>query len=285
VAYSDASYFSQFSGTLVYHTTDSDVTKPVILVYRQDDGLYIVIRGSFDAADFATVTEFDEIESEYGIFHGGFGTAGAWVWAQVEAYVRAFDGPIYLTGHSYGGSVVSVLHVIIHARCPEESVFSYFYAQMPAMDLEIAAPIKGRMFTFANDNDIIPTLSIPNCCERLKLLSPLISILPTSWVAWQIRIVLDLMKMTTLLEVAFHEWLYDATPTIIECVKDYERGEKAFVRHVAGTVFMIDSSTPSRLEDMVVDPAVHLNCLNLALEAISDHAIDLYVQAIDNLIW
>lgn len=284
-AYDGPTSFSNMTGTLLYYTTVCQVHQPLIYVYQQDGSLYIITRGSTDAPDFATDTEFGELELEYGVFHGGFALAGQWVWSQVEEYVKNFDGPIYFTGHSYGAAVSGILHVIAHKLYPQKEFYSYAYAPMPAMEVDAAAETKSNMYGFVNDDDIIPTLSIPNCFERVKLLSPLISIIPTSWLVGQIRGVLNLVSLTSVLDDEYYQMLYDAIPGIIDAAKAYEKGEAKYVRFVVGQIYQIDSEEPKVLTDCLIDPQEILACLSLTFECITHHHCDLYMKAINELIW
>lgn len=52
--------FSNYTGQVLYSSTNCEIEKPVFFVYTQDDALFIIIRGSQDDEDFGTDAEFTE---------------------------------------------------------------------------------------------------------------------------------------------------------------------------------------------------------------------------------
>lgn len=285
LAYSGPDAFAEVPGNLLYYTTECYHYQPTIYVFQHETGLFVVTKGSSEAPDFKTDMEFTQVINEFGIFHGGFVKAALWVWDQVKDYVNNYDGPVHFCGHSYGASVSAVLHVIAKASCPDKDFYSYSYAQMPAMEVETAALVKDTMYTFVNEDDIIPTLSVPNCFERIKLLSPLISIIPSSWITGQLRAVLKLVKIVGAIEAEFMNMFYDTIPEIVEDAKAYEKGTEKYVRYVVGNVFHINSDESLKIEETLIDPEETLSCLSLTTDCISRHACDLYTEAINKLNW
>ena len=285
LAYDGPDAFAQVPGSLLHYTTECYIHQPLIYVFQHETGLFVVTKGSSEAPDFRTDMEFSQVINEFGVFHGGFVNAALWVWDQVKDFVVNYDGPVHFCGHSYGASVSAVLHVIAKASCPDKDFYSYSYAQMPCMELETAELTKETMYTFVNEDDIIPTLSVPNCFERIKLLSPLISIIPSSWITAQLRGVIKLVKVVGAIEEEFMNMIYDSIPEIVEDAKAYEKGIEKYVRFVAGNIYHIDSDESLKVAETLIDPTETLSCLSLTTDCISRHACDLYTKAINNLNW
>jgi hypothetical protein len=163
-----AYYLSDFknsSGHLLSSTSKASKYEPLLYVYLQDGGVFVIIRGSSETAD-DTDADVTEVAHEYGHFHHGFLTASEWVWPQIEPFLAAHDGPIYFTGDSYGASVGQILHVFAPSPAREGPLVRWLRAS-PRAFRSAAAPARASLYTFVNDDDIVPTLSIGNCCAYL----------------------------------------------------------------------------------------------------------------------
>jgi hypothetical protein len=279
--------FSSFPGKVLFASTTVVVFQPAFFVYEQDSNLYIITRGSTDPADFETDMEFVEEKRDFGTFHGGFLKASEWIWPQIEKYIRDWKGTVYFTGHSYGGAVSSVLYVMAHHFLPVEGDHyqAYAYAPPACMSLASAEKYKKNLFAFANGDDFAPTLSVGNVFKRLKILYPVIGVIPTNWLVDELRGALALAKTTGLIDELYYRAIYEAIPAVVLACKEYEWGIAYDVRYVVGTVYQIDSKIPLRLADCLIDPVEKLNVLSLSVDCIERHHMSEYLKAIDELIW
>jgi hypothetical protein len=277
--------FKNFTGNVLYSTSTAAKSQPIFYVYSQDSGLFVIIRGSAETADYDTDADVTEVENEYGHFHRGFLAAAEWVWPQILPFLIAHEGPIYFTGHSYGGSVAAILHVFAHHRLSGKTLSSYGYASVPALSEAAAAPIRETEYVFVNDVDIIPTLSIGNCYAYLHETLPLLAFLPDSWLIEYLRGLVAIYEIAGLIEPDLAAVADEAIPVWVHAIKEYEEGKKFWVRYVTGQVFQLKLGEPRPLADCVVDPAEKLNMLSVSDEAFEDHHCILYVEVIDEIPW
>ncbi|OHT03623.1 hypothetical protein TRFO_28945 [Tritrichomonas foetus] len=276
--------FSSFGGDVLYSHTVCEQERPVFFVYTQDGALFIVTRGSSEPEDFATDAEFTETHTDYGIFHTGFYNAACYVYNETIQYIVDWSGPVYFVGHSYGASVSQILSVIIHHFHPNVDAYSFAYAPMPAMNLAADDTIQDRMYGIVNDDDIIPTLSIPNCYQRFTILYPTIHNVPTDVLVDSFDTLLKILKFTTLIDEEMFEMIWNAVPTIVVAAKEYEAGTMKYVRYPAGTVYQLKKNNPKTLAAAIVNPEIALSTLSIALNALSDHDCDKYIVIVDQIL-
>jgi hypothetical protein len=108
--------------------------------------------------------------------------AADWIWPQIEPFLKSHNGPIYFTGHSYGGSVSGIFACFCASSTHRENPF-FLTVTHPFLQCLRTPHFRcdETLYTFVNDDDIIPTLSIGNCYAYLHETFPLLSILPDSW--------------------------------------------------------------------------------------------------------
>lgn len=288
IALSHATYkadFRNFTGmVLKYNTTDYHY-HPVYYVYTQDNTLFIITRGSKTYDDFATAAIFSELTTKYGTFHTGYYKAALYVWDQVKDFVRDYSGKVVFVGHSYGAAVAQIMHIFANDQFPHKKIpyESYCFAAPPAMNEEAYAPIKNQMYTFVNDDDIVPTLSIPNCLNRFHLIAPVISIIPQDIFTNAVLDLLKIINITSLLDQQLFNMIYRAVPTCVNAIKECEAGVPKYVKFTGGTVFQLKIGSPKKLSQCLIDPST-LNMLSITFTSVKNHHDERYADLMDELI-
>ena len=281
--------FSNFSGLVYKNSTYDSPYHPVFYVYSQDNTLFVITRGSKSYDDFATAAIFSEMTTEYGTFHTGYYKAALYVWEEVKDYVRDFPGKVVFVGHSYGAAVAQILHIFANAKFPRNAhknsmpYESYCFAAPPAMDEKAYAHIKDYMYTFVNDDDIVPTLSIPNCLNRFHLFAPVISIIPQDVFTKAVLDLLKVINITSLLDQQLFNMIYKAVPTCVNAIKECEAGVPKFVKYTGGTVFQMKIGSPKKLTQCLIDQST-LNMLSITLNSVKNHHDERYMDLMDQLI-
>ena len=288
---SSSAYDGTFDGLgvrVVYSSTTCAICQPIfyILESTTESGvLYCAVRGSTDPADFSTDVIFTETRTSYGIFHTGFYNASVFVYQSLEPFLLSGKyREVRLTGHSYGAAVSQVLHVMIHNKITGVDVFSYAFAPVPAMNLAADDEVRKDMFAFVNDDDIVPTLSVPNCYKRFTFLFPTLNGVPSDVIIDRIDGILKIIKFTSLLEEEIFQMVWDAVPIIVNAAKEFEMGEPKYVRYIAGTAYVVEVGNPKTLSDCLTNQEIFLDTLSVSLTCITNHGVENYVQAVDELL-
>ena len=282
-AYNDDFY--KYSGKVLYSNKVVAQCQPIFYIYQQDNDLYVAIRGSTDNEDFSTDMMFTETRTEYKeFFHTGFYQAAQFVFETVKQYTKDFTGNVYFTGHSYGAAVAHVLHVLQHHEDPNVKVQSFGFAPVPCMNLEADDDIRNDMFSFVNDDDIIPTLSIPNCYKRFTFLFPTLHDIPSDTIIERVNTLLKIIKFTSLIDTDTFNMIWDSVPVIVVAAKEYEKGEPKYVRYISGTAYQFVVGEPKTLSAGRINQEIMLDTLSVTLNCINDHDKENYVQLMDQLI-
>lgn len=101
----------------------------------------IVIRGTHSFVEWEGNLDFGERSGEElglnisGIFHIDFAKTGIKIWNRVQNYIKDSPYPVIITGHSRGGSLSEMLHVIAKKNLPEHPIYCLAYAPAPSMFL------------------------------------------------------------------------------------------------------------------------------------------------------
>ena len=278
--------FTNFSGIMLDSCWNVSKYHPAWFVYYYDNSLYVITRGSKVSDDYATAAVFTELTSEYGTFHTGYYKAAMYVWSNVKRYVEAFPnrGNVYFIGHSLGAAVSQILHIFAKNELPEKTYYSFNYACPPVMSDGADSKIEKNAYTFVNDDDIVPTLSIPNSLEKFKLIAPVLNLIPTSALISAARDLLKIVNVTSLVDQDLFNMIYEATPTVIEAVKEYEAGEPKLVHYTTGTVFQFRIDDPKKLSQCVIDPKEKLYELSITANCIAHHKHERYQEVIEQVI-
>jgi hypothetical protein len=155
-------------------------------MFKTKDFVIIAFRGSQEMQDwrtnvrtrfekFAIATSMEPLEEDttppIGQVHRGFQAA----WKSVEEGVlkqleiwgagRKSDFPIFICGHSLGGALATVAAASLVKRGRKNIQGVYTFGQPRVGDLvfvnEISRVLKGKVFRFVNNNDIVPRVPPP----------------------------------------------------------------------------------------------------------------------------
>lgn len=151
---------------------------PVYAVCSKDDSLFITIRGSGSDVDWATAFDFEQenhnISGKDVAFHSGFYKTAMNVLNVIGECFDDCSGTIYFTGHSYGGSVATVLCALASDMYKNKSFQAITFGAAPSMS-ELPEEIENSISSFIMANDIVPVLSIGNLYNHLLYKSHSIS--------------------------------------------------------------------------------------------------------------
>jgi hypothetical protein len=273
--------FSGFSGTMLYQNTTYDFEYPVIYAYELDNSLWIAIRGSAELYDFMTDAEFNETNTSLGTFHLGAYHAALHVLAQLRSFMSSYAGSIYITGHSYGGSVSAVLLVLAQSEFPRQDINGVGFASYPMMDDRTSARHAGKIATIVNGVDIVPTLSVPNLYVSLWLLIPLFEAVPEEEVIAFLDDILDVVSI--FLPPKLYEVCRGVMPQAVDAVLGFAHGEDREIRYVPGHVYQLIDGEPRNLDDCEINPADKLWYLSLSVHSIEDHYGASYENVVNQL--
>lgn len=276
--------FSNYSGTVLYESTTNEIEKPVFYVYTQDQALFIITRGSYSDADFSTDAKISETIQDFGVFHTGFFNAASYVYDQTKDYINSWNGPVYFLGHSYGASVSQILGVLTYHYNTSVDFYSFAYAPMPSMDLAADDRIVDRLYAFVNDDDIVPTLSVPNCYQKFHILYPTIHNIPTDVLVNSMNVIVSIMHLTSAIDTGMYSMIYNAIPEIVIAAKEYETGVPKYVRYPSGNVYQLKINEPKSLETARVNPEIALTTLSVTFNSLSDHDCDNYIAVVDQIL-
>lgn len=276
--------YSHFKGTLHSQSTISEFGKPVFFVYMQNNSLFIIIRGSITGDDYRTDAEISETTTDYGVFHTGFYLAATHVYENTKTLINSWRGPVFFVGHSYGASVSQVLMAMSYHYKNDLDAYALSYAPMPAMNITTNTHIHDRIITIVNDDDIVPTLSIPNVYTKFNFLFPAISKIPLDQLVNSFDTILRLMKLTNTADSRLLANLWNSVPVIIRSAQEFEKGVPKHVRYPAGAVYKLKINKPKTLANARINPETDLNAISTQLNAISDHNSDNYIKVVEQIL-
>ena len=276
--------FSSFSGKILFSHTESGLYEPVFHIYEQDGARYIITRGTSDINDFISDVEMKEINTSYGTFHTGFYKSALYIYQYAFAYIKGFTGPIYFVGHSMGGAISTLLHIIFSTELPNQDFNCMAYAPVPTADEGLNQTYSDKIVVFVNNDDIVPTLSIPNMYYLLKKVDPLINYSPRNVI---IAIFKGIMSVVEKVTHVFTQQIYDALikdfPDDIDSLLDYGKGAVRTVRYPLGIVIGVSKSKSIPMDQAIIDPIADYSILRVTFTSISDHLPDNYEEAINNI--
>jgi hypothetical protein len=273
--------FDDVGGKILYANHTIDFERPVFYVVQINETLWIAVRGSRSVYDYLTCGEFNETKDPLGIFHLGSWRAAQYVYNQVQPFVKAHNGVIYCTGHSYGASVAPLIAVQALNDCPGKDVNSISYAALPVMDNETSLKYKEKIVSIVNNIDCIPTLSVLNMYETLKLLIPYLEKVDEAWLIAYLESVLQ--EFQIFMPMDLYEAILKDIPAVVDAILGHCHGEVRYIRYPAGRVYQLQEGKPKPLIDAEVDPVKTLNYLHLSVRAFQNHLGENYRKVVAEL--
>lgn len=162
--------------------------------------------------------------------------------------------------------------------------YALSYAPMPAMNLSVDDHIEDRIITIINNDDIVPTLSIPNINKKFKFLFPAIEKIPFDIIEKKFNEFLMLMKNTDADDSRLLNNLMKFAPIVVRSLYEFAKGVPKYVRYPAGNVYRLKLNKPKQLDMCRINPENELNSLSLQFNSISDHNSENYLKVINQII-
>lgn len=147
---------------------DAGSSQGVVIVH--EDFVVAAMRGTDEAADWLDNLHAWPAESRFGNIHSGFKRATEAVWPDMKRAIRAgrrrsggknrraYDVPLWLTGHSLGGAMATVAAADL-LWADESYQGTYTFGQPRVGDREFARKYnieaRAKHFRFQNNNDIV----------------------------------------------------------------------------------------------------------------------------------
>ena len=284
-AYSGASAFT--GGKMEFSSTTTAEYKPVFYGYQYENDLYIVIKGSSNDADFITDFAYSETTAKFGSnkinCHGGFYKAAEYVFKQTKTFMQQADGNIYITGHSYGASVATLVGMMALADSSISNNKLGIIAVAPAPCVsDLPSSYKPYLVNIINDGDIVPTMSISN---GYNLVSPIVPSGTFSKVLVKIALqtALKVIGKKTTFSEKFLDALSDSLDQIVDDLCEYKNDRSYItVKTLLGTTYKITETGSSSLSSYSISPTTLTN-LAISVDCINNHMGDTYVKFFEHV--
>lgn len=170
-AYAGKSNFTGGKMVLMFET--NGLYQPVFYCYQIGLNLFISIRGTESVNDYDSAYHFEEKQYTFGNYklfaHSGFYMAADYVFNHVKDSIKKCRGKVYVTGHSYGASVATILEVMINTNAETKSFSggAIVFGPAPAIS-ELPEELNNMIVTINTINDGIPRFSVPNAFALVK---------------------------------------------------------------------------------------------------------------------
>ena len=284
-AYTGKSAFT--GGTMEFYSTKNEQYKPVFFGYKYGDDLYITIRGSATDADFITDFDYAETTAKFGSntinVHNGFYQAAKYVFEQTKTYMKETTGNIYITGHSYGASVSTVLGLMALTDSQTKNLKIGIIAIAPAPSVSaLPSSLSPYIVNIINDGDIVPSMSIPNAYNVVAPLVPK-GTFSKIIVKAALQTLLKVVSKKTEFSELFVEELSDSLDQIVDDLCAYKKDQSIItVKTLLGTTYQITESGSSSLASYKVTPT-SIDSLVIGVDCINNHMGDVYISNFDHI--
>ena len=140
----------------IFHST---LFHPFYYVSKLNNNLFITIRGSNDEGDMGSLQYRNLVPTKYGYFTEAIYRSSYYIYLETYETIKNFDGDVYITGHSFGGSISSALLTIFKAEFPDRNFYAISFASTPSIPKNQTNLYKDLIATIVNEYDIIPLLA------------------------------------------------------------------------------------------------------------------------------
>jgi hypothetical protein len=277
-----AGYSGDFSGlgNCLYRKEVSAFESPVFFVAEVNDSLWITTRGVQNVYDVLTCCSFNETKTEFGTFHDGILKAALFEYNIFKKFIANHTGKVYCTGHSYGGTVAPVIALLARRDFPEREIKSISFAAFPMMDNETKLKNKEHIVAFVNDKDVVPTLSVGDIYETLKLIIPFFKLIDEAWLTSFLENTLE--ELQPFLPRDIYETVKLVIPELVDALLGIAHGEIRQIRYLPGHVYQIFEGKPKHLADSEIDPT-KLNFIQLNVPAFKQHEQSHYLKIMEEM--
>lgn len=273
-------------GKMIMASTNNEMYRPVFYLYERDSTLWVCVRGSGSQLDWNTDFEYNEMTATFGSnkinVHGGFYKSASNIYNDIKQKLYDYPGKILITGHSLGGAVASILSVMAMTDSKLTGKLSQMgglcYAAAPALEY-IPDNLVSKICIFVYNNDIVPTLSLPNAYNLLKPAIPKAGI-PTFLLKVALKTTCTILKDK---KQEFSQTLYNSIMAKIDPIVDdiaayHKDNNHIKVKNVVGTVYALNDNA-GKLSDCQV-PGTHFNQLSISATSLDDHYQSKYIDSL-----
>ncbi|EAY11927.1 Lipase family protein [Trichomonas vaginalis G3] len=283
-AYSGMRAFT--GGTMMYNNSRSAKGQPVFYVYEKNSALWVCIRGSVSQADWETDFDYKESPHKFGNYsitcHGGFYKSAKFVYSKIKQLLYDYDGYIYITGHSYGASVSTIVSLMAmtdpNLAGKLDKIGGFCFAAAPSVN-KIPSPYDKKICTFVYNNDIVPTISIPNSYNNFKPMIPK-SKASKPFVVGIIQAAISIFNNQ---KQQFSKSLYKAIMAKVDPIVDdlitYSINQSYIkVSNLVGTVYALNNKNEKLEADLV--PGTKYKLVSISATSMDDHHQSKYINAL-----
>jgi hypothetical protein len=128
---------------------------------------------------------------------------------------------------------------------------------------------------------MVPTLSVPNFYERLKILIPYLEKVDEAWLIAYLEKVLE--EFWLFLPNDYYEALKEDIPALVDAILGYSHGEVRKIRYPPGHVYRFINGKPKKVKECEIDPVKELSSLSLSPWAIFEHNDGAYQDVVEQI--
>lgn len=154
---------------VIYKSNSNFKFFPVFSLCVSKGSMFVAIRGTDSPTDWATNFNFSpiyKIISKKNVsFHSGYYKSAINILDVISMSFKKFRGPIYFVGHSYGGSVATIMCALMLARHPERDFNAIAFGPTPCAS-ELPEYIKKKIISIVLSTDVVTTLSLSNAYKK-----------------------------------------------------------------------------------------------------------------------
>ena len=130
---------------------------------------FIAMRGTHSEEEWTGNFHCLEVPSETigidppikGVFHQDFANVSWTIWENLQNHIKDSPYPVIITGHSRGGALAQMLHVIAKRNLPNNNIYAVTFAAPPSMALDPGQEYLTKdIYGFVYRNDPIPRFFI-----------------------------------------------------------------------------------------------------------------------------
>ena len=146
---------------------------------EERQAVHLCIRGTFNIQDIFTDVNCEFVPFMGGTAHNGILQSALWIkdhyYEQIKAWIRQYKATsFYLCGHSLGGSIASILVMLIYHDITKEFPSLlwkvYSFAPAPCVSPDLIAAFEQYIESYINKHDPVPTLSYGAAMDLKEML-------------------------------------------------------------------------------------------------------------------
>ena len=276
-------------GNMLFKGTQHDVFVPIYYGYQYGKDLYLIIRGTVDDIDFETDCSYRQLKTQIGTHeiytHGGFLKGADYILEQTKSLLESYtDGNIYITGHSMGASMATILglKLLSDSAFAGKQIGILAFAPAPCVS-EVPAEYLDKLVNIVNDKDLIPEFS---AASIYNIIEPIIPETTTSKPVVK-AVLLGVINIIKLIKTDFSDKMYialtEAVPELVDDLYDYKRDKSTLkVNTLHGVTYKIKKGGPTELSQCEIDPTT-LNIMIFDPASFNAHMPYVYAAVLDEI--